>query len=345
MQEMNGKKGWGILLLIGLSFYGCATTGDVQILDRHIHRLHSQLNMIQKEKDSLKNELADFRKEMPRDTQKDVLALKAELKAEIKTETQRLRSDLLLRVENLQSDLLLRLKNLQSDLSLRVENLQTEIKTISTGVEEFKAFLNRPSKEIERVRENLVFQIKLLEEREKTIEEKRRAQEERIKGIEDRIKELDGKVSSLALKLVEVEKSIPPKETPVEVKGIAAGAGDLYKDAYETFQKGELEGARKKFETFLKQYPNIELSDNAQFWIGETYFLKKDFEKAILEYEKVIVKYPEGDKIPSALLKQALAFLELGDKVNARNLFKRVVERYPNSDQAEIAKKKLEGIK
>ena len=144
---------------------------------------------------------------------------------------------------------------------------------------------------------------------------------------------------------MESEKLTSTKEAPAEIKGVSTGMGDLYKDAYETFQKGDLEGARRKFEAFLKQYPNTELSDNAQFWIGETYYLKKDFEKAILEYEKAIVKYPEGDKIPAALFKQALAFLELGDKTNARNLLRRVIERYPQSDQAEMAKKKLETIK
>jgi tol-pal system protein YbgF len=120
---------------------------------------------------------------------------------------------------------------------------------------------------------------------------------------------------------------------------------DLYRDAYETFQKGDFESARRKFEVFLKQHPNTGLSDNAQFWIGETYFLRKDFERAILEYEKMITKYPEGDKMPAALLKQGLAFLELGDKVNGRNLLRRVTERYPHSEQAEIAKKRLETIK
>jgi tol-pal system protein YbgF len=121
--------------------------------------------------------------------------------------------------------------------------------------------------------------------------------------------------------------------------------GDVYRDAYETFHKGDLEGARRKFEAFLNQYPNTELSDNAQFWIGETYYLKKDYEKAILEYEKAIVRYPEGDKIPAALFKQALSFFELGDKTNAKNLLKRVIEKYPQSDQAQLAKKKLESIK
>ena len=64
-----------------------------------------------------------------------------------------------------------------------------------------------------------------------------------------------------------------------------------------------------------------------------------------MEYEKTITKYPEGGKISAALLKQALAFLELGDKKNARNLLKRVIEKFPHSDQAEMAKKKLEAMK
>jgi tol-pal system protein YbgF len=121
--------------------------------------------------------------------------------------------------------------------------------------------------------------------------------------------------------------------------------GDLYKDAYETFQKGDFEGARKILEAFLKQYPNTELPGNAQFWIGETYYQKKEFERAILEYEKAMTKYPETGKIPAALFKQAPAFLELGDKTNARNLLRRDIERFPQSDQAEMAEKKLERIK
>jgi TolA-binding protein len=64
-----------------------------------------------------------------------------------------------------------------------------------------------------------------------------------------------------------------------------------------------------------------------------------------LEYEKVITKYPESSKIPAALFKQALSFLELGDKTNARNLLRKVIERYPHSEQVELAKKKFETIK
>ena len=285
-------KGW-IFFLTGLLFFGCASTRDVQVLDKEMDKLHSQINILQKENDLTKNELSD------------------------------------LKAEN---------QKLKTDLSLRLENLQSEMRILSTGIEEYKELLKRPSKEMDRIKEEMEGRLKILEERRKT-------QEEKIKELEVFLKGLDGKITVATSKPTEPERSIPTKEVPSELKGVSTGMGDLYKDAYETLHKGDLEGARRKFEAFLKQYPNTELSDNAQFWIGETYFLKKDFERAILEYEKAMVKYPEGDKIPAALFKQALAFLELGDKTNTRNLLKRVIEKYPNSDQAEMAKKKLETIK
>jgi len=235
------------------------------------------------------------------------------------------------------SDLKTENQKLKADLSLRFENLQSEIRTLSTRFEEYQELLKRPSKEMDRFKEEM-------EGRLRTIEEKRKTQEEKLKEIEDRLKALDGRMAASAAK-AEPERLASTKETLSEIKGVSTGMGTLYKDAYETFHRGDLEGSRRKFEAFLKQYSNTELSDNAQFWIGETYYLKKDYERAILEYEKAVVKYPEGDKIPAALLKQALAFLELGDKTNARNLFKRVIEKYPLSDQAQIAKKKLETIK
>jgi tol-pal system protein YbgF len=303
-------KKW-IILGVGALLFGCATSKDVQILDEDIRRFQSQLNLMQKEEDGLKRELSAFQKK----NQDDIPALQTEI------------------------------QRVQTDLHVRLENLQSEVRILSTGVEEYKELLKKPFREIDRVKGDMESRLRTLEEREKGIEEKNRALEEKMKETGDRLKGLEERITGLVSKLTEMEKSPSIKEVSAEVKGVSTNVGDLYKDAYETFQKGNLEGARRKFEAFLKQYPNTELSDNAQFWIGETYYLKKDFEKAILEYEKAIVKYPEGDKIPAALFKQALAFLELGDKTNARNLLKRVIERYPHSEQAEMAKKRLEAIK
>ncbi|MFQ5841745.1 MAG: tetratricopeptide repeat protein, partial [Thermodesulfobacteriota bacterium] len=69
------------------------------------------------------------------------------------------------------------------------------------------------------------------------------------------------------------------------------------------------------------------------------------YEKAIIAYDDVLKKFPKGDKVPSALLKQALCWLELGDKTFARSLLKRVIREHPRTQQAKIAKEKLRGVR
>ena len=119
----------------------------------------------------------------------------------------------------------------------------------------------------------------------------------------------------------------------------------VYAAAYETFKEGKYERARMEFQNFLNQFSGTEYSDNAQFWIGECYYLEKKYERAILEYEKVVKNYPQGDKVPYALLKQGFSFLELGDKSSARVVLQQVIKDYPNTNQARIARAKLMEIK
>jgi len=95
---------------------------------------------------------------------------------------------------------------------------------------------------------------------------------------------------------------------------------------------------------FLKRFPTAKNADNAQFWIGETYYREKWYEKAILEYQKVIEKYPKGNKVPASLLKQGLAFYSIGDKANARLIMNELIAKYPHSREAKIARKKLKSF-
>ena len=118
-----------------------------------------------------------------------------------------------------------------------------------------------------------------------------------------------------------------------------------YESAYNAFKEEKYEEAREGFHNYLKQYPNTEYSDSAQFWIGECYYFERKYEQAILEYEKVIKNYPQGNKVPNAMLKQGFAFLNLGDKPSAKLLLEQVAKNYPGSSQARMAKAKLAEIK
>jgi tol-pal system protein YbgF len=381
MGKTRSTAKW-MIVATGLLLFGCAAKEDVLILDNQIRHLQSQFNIVQKDLEPLRKGTENYRREVAELREANILT-KAELSAEIKKmqadQTLRMESlqsevrnfstgveeikdfakkptpELILELERLR----VRAKTLEEKgRALEEKNRALEERVRATD-ERFKWVEDRLKGAEERSK-SAEERSKSAEERSKSAEERLRGGEERLRGSEDRLKGLDGKLEQVGAKQSDLEKrmatretkdreSPPPTTATVESSKVPPAAlvssGDLYKDAYATYQRGDIEESRKKFEIFLKNYPNTELSDNAQFWIGETFYRQKDYERAIIEYEKVIVKYPEGDKVSAAVLKQGMAFLDLGDKTNAKNLFRRVVERYPQSEQAELARKRLEGIK
>ena len=81
---------------------------------------------------------------------------------------------------------------------------------------------------------------------------------------------------------------------------------------------------------------------NAIFWSGDCLYNQKEYEMAILEYQKVVADYPKAPKAPAALLKQALAFEKLGDSQTAEIIYQKIVSEYPKSDQAKTARQRLQ---
>jgi len=119
----------------------------------------------------------------------------------------------------------------------------------------------------------------------------------------------------------------------------------LYNASKDSFDQGRYEEGMEGFREFLDRYPKSELADNAQYWIGECYMALKKYDQAIAAYEDVKKRYPEGNKVPDAMLKQAMAFLEKGDETSTRILLKRIVSAFPESDQARVAEQRLETLK
>jgi tol-pal system protein YbgF len=141
-----------------------------------------------------------------------------------------------------------------------------------------------------------------------------------------------------------------------KVEGVGVGAAEAtaepkndveaaYNACYKLFKEGQYVKAREEFVKFLKQHPKTAFSDNAQFWIGETWYVEDKFERAIVEYQKVVKDYPNGDKVPYALLKQGMAFQKLGDKASAKIVYNQVIKKYPQTNQARVAKAKLTELK
>jgi tol-pal system protein YbgF len=119
---------------------------------------------------------------------------------------------------------------------------------------------------------------------------------------------------------------------------------DTFGAAYADFTKGNYPLAIAGFQDFLRRYPNSELSDNAQFWIAESYFSQGDFDAAITEYDRVIQKYPKGDRVPAAYLKKALSMLEMNRTPEGVVQLQHLVQSYPKSEEAALARDRLEKL-
>ena len=134
--------------------------------------------------------------------------------------------------------------------------------------------------------------------------------------------------------------AIAPADPTFDV-AVPASAPEEYRQAVEQIRSGDFQGAIQRLREFLRQQPKSELADDAQYLIGESYFRSRDFNRAILEFNEVLLRYPKGDRVPAALLRQALAFAELGDKVDARLVLQKLVSEHGSSPEAEVGRRKI----
>ena len=152
---------------------------------------------------------------------------------------------------------------------------------------------------------------------------------------------VDGRLDKLEKGLSDLQKQLADLVNRESEKTPDA----IYQRGIDAFKAGDLPKAREQFSRFIELFPNHELTANAHYWLGETYYSDKVYDQAILEFEKVIKNFPTKGKVPAALLKQGMAFKELGDTKSARFVFKKLIENYPLSDEVKLAKEKLRELK
>lgn len=126
---------------------------------------------------------------------------------------------------------------------------------------------------------------------------------------------------------------MPRSETPE--------SENAYREAFGLLKGGQYEQAIAGFTAYLKNYPNGQYADNAQFWIGESYYVLRKFEPAISQYQKLITNYPDSQKQPQALLKIANSFAFLGRKDQATQILNQLKQKYPDSTAARLADESL----
>ena len=135
----------------------------------------------------------------------------------------------------------------------------------------------------------------------------------------------------------EVEQVSAPSSEPALPTNPGISPQRLYDNAWADYSTGQWSLAIAGFDTYIKTFPRSDLTDDAQFYIGETHYNDGRFANAVLAYDEVIVNYSEGDAVPEAQYKKGLALDRLGDKDQARETFQTVLDNFPDSRMAALA--------
>ncbi|MBS0520896.1 MAG: tol-pal system protein YbgF, partial [Proteobacteria bacterium] len=105
----------------------------------------------------------------------------------------------------------------------------------------------------------------------------------------------------------------------------------LYHEAFKKLQEGDYAGAEKGFKTFLQHNPKHALAGNAQYWLGETYYARRDYHNAMAAFAEGYKVYKTSPKGPDNLLKLGITLAALGRKSDACAVFARFSQDYPRA--------------
>jgi tol-pal system protein YbgF len=135
----------------------------------------------------------------------------------------------------------------------------------------------------------------------------------------------------------------PPRSLTAPPPGVDAQT--LYQQGYAALLQKDYAGAETTFRQLVEAYPDNALAGDAQYWLGETYYVRGQYKAAADAFLKGYKKYKSGQKAPDTLLKLGISLAELGQKAAACSTFKELKAKYPGApvhigDEAKAWRKK-----
>lgn len=191
---------------------------------------------------------------------------------------------------------------------------------------------------------------KKLDVTRETVQASRAEGDTRYRDMSQRLDVLDGKleesgarVTQLSQKLLTVRRRMAADSTGTGARDTTASLDPeaMYQAAYSDVAAGRYNLARESFLTYLQHFPDSDVADNAQYWIGECDYGTGDFAGAIVDFQKVIDNYPKGDKVPAAMFKIGVSYSRLKNMNDANKYYRSVIQKYPKSPEAALAKERL----
>jgi tol-pal system protein YbgF len=179
-----------------------------------------------------------------------------------------------------------------------------------------------------------------------------RRQREQYLDIDRRLQQLETGGAPAASLPPTAPGGAPPVLAPPPVTGgqgmVPAGAASpaaeqaQYDKALAILREGRYAEAAAAFNRFLADHPGSSYADNASYWLGETYYVTRDFDQAMATFSKLVEFHPQSPKVPDTRLKIGFIHYENKDWSAARQELGVVVNDYPGTTAARLANDRLQ---
>lgn len=227
-----------------------------------------------------------------------------------------------------------------ANLRLQIETLREEQRRLAQELVKLQALLQNSNEATGQLRAELKLEIDRMVRESQILSS-------RLEDADQRISKIPGKIQIVTPNSIGASDSTGSSSDSLltSLKNNLAGAKTLYESAYQDLVKGQYKLAESGFRQYLQLLPEGELSDNAQYWIGECYYAQQQFREASRAFNEVITRFPKGDKVPAAMLKLGYSQYALGQRNSAISTLQDLVRNHPFSNEAKLAQSKIDELR
>lgn len=201
-----------------------------------------------------------------------------------------------------------------------IEELAFKINLLTKQTEELKSEINKKMLLLSEITESLKnnYTISLNEENKIT-----------QKNPNNSTVEVLAKIDPQGVDQI-IKKNTPEQEQSIgnEINLNIAEPQEVYQRAYSLLSKGEYAAAETAFKSFIKKFPKNPLSSNAYYWLGETFYVRQNYQLAAYNFANGYKNFPKGAKAPDQLLKLGISLYSLKKKAEACATFTKLSQEF-----------------
>ncbi len=230
-------------------------------------------------------------------------------------------------------------------MAAQVEEMKMEVTVLQRQVQTMQDTFNKMNGELSTLIVQMSDNISAIRRAQSSVSTNSNDMVSQVTAMGERLTATNQRMERLSEQFAQLRKLIEDIPKMPTISQITPGnAEQLFAAAYSDYSRGNYDLALSEFKQYVETYPGSELSDNAQYWIGEILYLQKKLPEAVAEFERVAVLNQNGDKAPAALYKRGLVLTEMGNKGEATAQFQSIIKTYPRSNEAGLATQQLQQL-